>query len=87
MPASKHLKILSVRLPESEIRRIKSLAASRGVTVQEAIQEALQSWASENRATAAEPLDALEGSLSDVDVLHLAQQEKETELRKDRHWR
>jgi hypothetical protein len=64
MPASKQLKILSVRLPESEIRGFKSLAASGGVTVQEAVHEALQSWASEAQNISTEPLDALEGSLA-----------------------
>jgi hypothetical protein len=84
MPASKQLKILSVRLPESEIRRFKSLAASRGVTVQEAVHEALQSWASKAQNISAEPLDALEGSLADVDVMSLMRREKKAELSKDR---
>jgi Ribbon-helix-helix protein, copG family len=84
MQASQHLKILSVRLPESEVRRFKSLAASRGISVQEAVHEALQAWASEARNTSTEPLDALEGSLGDVDVVSLMRQEKEAELRKDR---
>jgi Ribbon-helix-helix protein, copG family len=84
MPASKQLKILSVRLPESEIRRFKSLAASRGVSVQEAVHEALQSWASEAQNISTEPLDALEGSLADVDVMTLMRREKKAELTKDR---
>jgi hypothetical protein len=84
MPASKQLKILSVRLPESEIRRFKSLAASRGVSVQEAVHEALQSWASEAQNISTEPLDALEGSLADVDVMSLMRREKKAELTKDR---
>jgi hypothetical protein len=84
MPASKQLKILSVRLPESEIRRFKSLAASRGVSVQDAVHEALQSWASEAQNISTEPLDALEGSLADVDVISLMRREKKAELSKDR---
>jgi hypothetical protein len=84
MPASTQLKILSVRLPESEIRRFKSLAASRGVSVQDAVHEALQSWASEAQNISTEPLDALEGSLADVDVMSLMRREKKAELSKDR---
>jgi Ribbon-helix-helix protein, copG family len=84
MPASKQLKILSVRLPESEIRRFKSLAASRGVSVQDAVHQALQSWASEAQNISTEPLDALEGSLADVDVISLMRREKKVELSKDR---
>lgn len=43
MTASR-LKILSVRLPEPQLRRIKSLAAQRGASLQEAVREALESW-------------------------------------------
>jgi len=32
------------------------------------------------------PLDALEGSLADVDIETLMRQERETELAKDRRW-
>jgi len=84
MPASQHLKILSVRLPESDVRRFKSLAASRGVSVQEAVHQALEAWASEIRRTPPEPLDALEGSLAGVDIETLMRQEKDAELAKDR---
>ncbi len=84
MPASEHLKVLSVRLPESQVRRVKSLAATRGVTVQEAVHQALESWVSEIRHPAAEPLRALEGSLADVDIVSLMRREKKSELSKDR---
>lgn len=86
MPASKHVKLLSVRLPESEVRRFKSLAAARGVSLQEAVRQALESWASEVQKIAPEPLEALEGSLADVDIESLLQREKETESAKDRRW-
>ena len=86
MPASKHFKVLSVRLPEPEVRRFKSLAASRGVSVQEAVHQALETWASETRNTPSEPLDALEGSLAEVDVETLMRQERETEMAKDVRW-
>ena len=76
--------MLSVRLPEPELRRIKSLAASRGVTLQEAVYQALQVWASHRRLQAPPPLDALEGSLADVDVEKLMRQDRKAELAKDR---
>jgi hypothetical protein len=86
MSASKHLKILSVRLPEPEVRRFKSLAASRGVSIQEAVHQALKSWASDIRKAPLEPLDALEGSLADVDIERLIRQERDMELVKGRRW-
>lgn len=85
MTASKHLKVLSVRLPEAELRRFKSLAASRGVSVQAAVHQAMEAWASEEAGTPAEPLDSLQGSLADVDVFRLLREEKEIEQQKDRY--
>ena len=84
MSASKHLKVLSIRLPEPEVRRFKSIAASRGVSVQEAVHEALNAWASQTPKVP--PLETLEGSLADVDVETLMHREKEAELDKDRGW-
>jgi hypothetical protein len=46
MSASEQLKILSVRQPEQEVRRFKSIAAKRGVSLQEAVLEALASLSS-----------------------------------------
>lgn len=86
MPASLHLKTLSVRIPETELRKFKSLAASRGVSVQEAVHQALERWASEAPPKSPEPLDALQGSLADVDIENLMRREKEAELVKDRRW-
>lgn len=83
MPANKHLKILCVRLPELEVRRIKSLAASRGFSVQEAVHEALENWASQIQKSPAERLDALEGSLDEVDMDGLRRREREIEFAKD----
>jgi hypothetical protein len=83
MPASKHLKTLSVRLPEAELRRFKSLAASRGVSVQTAVHQAMEAWASELIDAPAEPLAALEGSLADVDVFRLLREEKKAERGKE----
>jgi len=86
MSARKHLKVLSVRLPEPDFRQFKSVAASRGVTVQEAVHQALEAWTSEIQKTPPGPLDSLEGSLADVDIETLMRRERETELAKDRRW-
>jgi hypothetical protein len=43
MPASE-TKLLSVRLPEAEKRRIKILAAGEGLTIRQAIHEAFDAW-------------------------------------------
>ena len=84
MPASKQLKVLSVRLPEVELRRFKSLAADRGVSLQDAVHEALEVWTSHIPGTSAEPLDALQGSLAGTDIEKLLREEKRAELAKDR---
>lgn len=84
MPASNQIAVLSVRLPEAELRRVKSLAASRGVTLQEAVHQALEGWASHLQPAIALPLDALQGSLARVDVEKLMRHERKTELAKDR---
>jgi hypothetical protein len=82
MAASKHLKVLSVRLPEAELRRFESAAASRGISVQTAVHQAMEAWvSSEGTDPVAEPL---EGSLANVDVFRLLREEKEVEDRKDR---
>ena len=47
------LKLLAVRLPEAERRRIKSLAASQGMTLQEAVHQAMEAWASKLQAEGA----------------------------------
>jgi hypothetical protein len=47
MPPSQQVKKLSIRTPEHELRRIKSLAALRGVSLQQAVRLALEAWASQ----------------------------------------
>ncbi len=85
MPASKHSKMLSVRLPEPELRRIKSLAASGGVSLQEAVQEALEAWPAQV-PTALPSLDALQGSLASVDLAQLRRQGRKADRARDRRW-
>lgn len=84
MPASKQIRVLSVRLPEAELRRIKSLAASRGVTLQEAVHQALETWASQLKSAVRLPLEALEGSLAEIDVEKMMRLDRKAELAKDR---
>ena len=86
MPASKQLKILSVRLPASEIRRVKSAAAGRGITVQDAVHQALDSWLSAFPNTRADRLADLQGSLADIDVEKLMRDDRDAELAADRRW-
>jgi hypothetical protein len=73
-------------MPVPELRRIKSLAASRGVTIQEAVHQALQAWASHLQPAVALPLDPLQGSLARVDLEKLMRQERKAERTKDRRW-
>lgn len=76
--------MLSVRLPEAELRRYKSLAASRGVSVQTAVHEAMEAWASDKKDSPLESLLALQGSLAEVDVLELLQEDKIDDRRRER---
>lgn len=84
MTASKHLRLLSVRVPEPDLRRLKVTAATRGVKLQAAVQEAIGAWIAHPRGTSSQPLDAFEGSLADVDVRGLMLREREAELKSDR---
>ncbi len=86
MTARKHLKVLSVRLPEVDLRRFKSLAASRGISVQTAVHQAMEAWASEPAEVSVEPLHALQGSLADVDVFRLLREERKAERGRDRRF-
>jgi hypothetical protein len=56
------------------------------VSVQEAIREALEAWASPRPVTPPDSLQALQGSLADVDVEKLLREEREAELAKDQRW-
>src|SRR5208337_4880111 len=53
--APSEIKLLSVRLPEAERRRIKIMAASQGVTIRQAIHEALDAWAAQLQSRAPTP--------------------------------
>jgi hypothetical protein len=86
MLASKNVRVLSVRMVETELRRFKSIAASRGISLQEAAHQAIEAWASSLPGNAPEPLDTLEGSLAGVDIEGLMRGEKEAEQAKDRRW-
>ncbi len=58
MPAN-DTNLLAVRLPEAQKRRIKSLAASQGLTLREALHEAFEAWASRLEAQGATLPDRL----------------------------
>ena len=84
MPANKQIAVLSVRLPASKLRRIKSLAASRGVTLQEAVDQALEAWALHLKPAVLLPPDALEGSLAGIDVERIMREGRKAGLAKER---
>ena len=54
-------KLFSVRLSEAEKRRVKSLAASQGLTLRQAIVQAFEAWASQLQSAAPTP-DATRGA-------------------------
>ncbi len=61
-------KLLAVRLPEAERRRIKTLAASQGMTLQEAMHEAFNAWASQLQKKGVPPPEELATALSGADL-------------------
>ena len=63
MPA-KDITLLFVRLPTAEKRRIKVLAASQGLTLQQAVHEAFEAWASKLQQEGAPPPGPLPGALA-----------------------
>ena len=44
MPNPEPIKMLAVRMTESQHRRIKATAAMRGLSLQQAVQQALEAW-------------------------------------------
>jgi Ribbon-helix-helix protein, copG family len=62
---SNRTKLLAVRLPEADKRRIKSLAASQGLSLQEAVRQAIEAWASQLQPESLLPLQPLPGSQAD----------------------
>ena len=84
MPASKQIRVLSVRLPQNELRRFKSLAVRRGVTLQKAVREALRAWEASNEPNLLLSLDELQGSLAGFDVVKAMLEDREHELAKDK---
>jgi hypothetical protein len=62
------MKLLAVRVPEAERRRIKSLAASQGLTLQEAVHQAMEAWASQLQAEGAFTLAPLPGAPAGTDL-------------------
>lgn len=84
MPASlQTVKLLSVRMPESKIRKLKMVAAHRGISMQEAVQQALESWLASSQKNSIDGLLSLRGSLSESpDVDTMRHREREAELAK-----
>ena len=83
MTASKQIGVLSVRLPKPELRRFKSIAANRGVTLQQAVHEAIQAWTSRSKPADLPPLDSLRGSLAGFGAVKFMREDREHELAKD----
>jgi ribbon-helix-helix CopG family protein len=61
---AKTTKLLAIRIPEAEKRRIKSLAASRGLSLQEAIRQAIELWAAQPQTEDEAPSESLPGASS-----------------------
>ena len=77
------VKLLSVRMPEPEMRQLKTLAAQRGISLQEAVQQALEAWTMNVASAPPEPLDNLQGSLAGVDIGALRRDERQSESTKE----
>src|SRR5271157_59080 len=76
-------KLLSMRLPEAEKRRIKIMAASQGVTIQQAIHEAFDAWALQLQPRAPTP-DAARGAPAGADSDTPRQPNRSATLRQGR---
>ena len=75
MPAN-DTKLLAVRLSEAERRRIKSLAASQGLTLQQAVHEAFEAWASKLQQEGTPPLEPPRGPLAGADLQKAKRQDR-----------
>src|SRR5208337_2324586 len=76
-------KLLSVRLPEAEKRRIKIMAASQGVTIRQAIHEAFDAWAAQLQSRTPTP-DAARGIPAGADSDRPRQPDHPATPRQDR---
>ena len=83
--------MLSVRLPRADLRRLKSRAAARGLSLQTAVRQALRAWLDRAPSPAAPggddfeaQLDDFQGSLAGTDVLEDLRRERAEELARDR---
>ncbi len=56
--SASEIKLLSVRVPDAEKRRIKSMAATQGLTIRQAIHEAFDAWALQLQSRAPDPHQA-----------------------------
>ncbi len=74
--------MLAVRLPAELLRRLKSTAARRGVTLQDAVREAAEAWTASGGQRLLS-LDELRGSLAGTDALGLLRRERDAELKRD----
>lgn len=86
MTANKQQRILSVRLPEEQLRRLKSRAAARGQSLQEAVREAVEAWMARVKMPEADvdaAFERLRGSLASADVWAQRRQDKKDEWRRD----
>ena len=73
---TKNTKLLAVRLPEADKRRFKSLAASRGISLQDAVHQALEAWASQLQPDGTPSLDLRPGPLAGVDSKKPSRQDR-----------
>jgi len=80
------MKHVAIRLNDAKYRRLRVTVAHRGITLQQAVESAIDRYLAEMRLAppAAVPLADFRGFLRDTGVMDLMEQDRRDELERDR---
>jgi hypothetical protein len=85
-PHNKRLVVTTLRLPEDKHRVFRLEAVRRGTSMQRALEQAIETWLRTAPARTRKPLAGLRlrGMLRDTKVMEIREEERRTELARDR---
>ena len=83
VPERKRAKALTICLPAPEAKRLEAFAKSRSISIEEALQQVLNSLPREPQKSSNESFYALQGSLKDHGVFKFMREDKEIERQHD----
>ncbi len=77
---------VAIRLDDAKYRRLRLTVAHRGITLQQAVESAVDRYLAEERLAppTARPAEDFRGFLRDTDVMELMERDRRDELERDR---